>query len=84
MLCARVIRGSSSRAKEVSFWSRIFATLSKLRLGFMRATTTVPGRIVALSSIVGIWILTTTSAPLKSAARSVTTFAPAWVYAASG
>ncbi len=84
MLCARVIRGSSSRAKEVIFWSRILATLSRLRFAFIKATTTVPGRIAVVSSAVGIWTFTITSAPPSRAARLVSSFAPAWEYAVSG
>ncbi len=63
----------------MTFWSRILATFSRFRFGFMRAITTVPGRIAAVSSAVGIWIFTTTSAEPNIAARSVWPFAPAWV-----
>ena len=76
MLWARVIRGRSSSANAVTFASRIFATRSRLRLAFMRATTTVPGFIQPISSGVGAWTLSTIDALPKSAERSVRVWAP--------
>src|SRR5271157_590021 len=84
MLCARVMRGRSSSANATSFASRILATPSRLRLAFMRATTTVPGFIWAISSGFGGWTLRTTADVPNTWERSESTWAPAAVYAASG
>ena len=83
ILCARVMRGSSSSANDVTPLSLSARTIGNERFGLISPTTIVPFDMRPTSSTVGPCTLRTRGLAY-TALRSLRTVAPAAVKAASG
>ncbi len=77
MLWARVIRGTSSRAKAVTSRSRIRATVERLFAAFMNPMTIVLAESISTSAMARGCTHNTIVAPSSSSARPGAIFAPA-------
>ena len=80
---ARVMRGMSSMAKEVSPASAMAWSSSPARWGSSIATSTAPAGMASSSAGAGRWTLRIIRAPLQAAAESLAMAAPAALKAAS-
>ena len=83
MLCARVIRGMSSKAKAVTLALPSLPINSGCVSGERSEMSTTPSGSVSISSSVGAWTFKTTLAPRTAALTSRAIVAPTSRYSAS-
>ena len=84
MDCARVMRGTRSRASALTLRAASAAKRSALAVGWRSAMSTAPGLSSAASSVEGRRTRRTTSASWHAAAASAASVAPAFSYRSSG